>query len=133
MLHLWIPAPLLHQPVPAALHDGGMHLAVLTALRLQRSWGAQLRVYGLIDDETDREHARDWLRDLADRARFPKGIALEVMQGSLEEALTRAPQSDLDLLGLPAAADPAFVRLTVILSRSACLFLGDSGQESALA
>ncbi len=133
ILHLWIPAPLLREPVPTALTAGGMHLAVLTALRLQRSWGAQLRIYGLIDEAAHHDAAREWLRDLADRARFPKGIALEVLQGSLEEALTRAPQSDLDLLALPPVADPAFVRQTVVLSRSACLFLGDSGQESALA
>lgn len=133
VLHLWIPADVVRQSVPDGLSSGDMHLAVLVALRLQRSWSARLRVIALVDDGADRPAALAWLHDLADRARFPAGIQLEVMQGELEDCLARAPQSDLDLLGLPVNPDPGFARRTVELTRSACLFLGDSGQESALA
>ena len=53
--------------------------------------------------------------------------------GTLDDVLMRAPQSDLDIFSLPAEPDLEAVRRSVALTRSACLFLGDSGKESALA
>jgi solute carrier family 12 (sodium/potassium/chloride transporter), member 2 len=133
VIHLWFPPALVARPVPEALEQGGMHLALLMALRLQRAWGARLRVYALAPDEAGLPAARAWLHDLADRARLPAQVALLAELGGVEEALPRAPQSDLDILGMPVEPDPGLVRRTVELSRSACLYLGDSGQESALA
>ncbi len=132
-VHLWFGPELVTQPVPAALDAGGMHLAVLTALRLKRSWEARLRVFAVTPIGTPADAGRAWLEDLADRARFPADDQLEVVAGTLEEAMAAAPQSDLDVLGLPPAPDLELVRRTVEVTRSACLLLGDSGHDSALA
>ncbi len=133
VVHLWFPAERVRQPVAEALRDGQMHLAVLMALRLQRAWEAEVRIYALVDSADAKGSAQLWLADLVDLARVPAVIQTEVMVGELETCLTAAPQSDLDLMGLPANVDLDFVRRSVGLTRSACLFLGDSGQESALA
>jgi solute carrier family 12 sodium/potassium/chloride transporter 2 len=119
--------------VAEALDADGLHLAVLTALRLRRSWRGTLRVYGLAATEGDVTATRRWLAHLADGARIPEEVSLDVMVGELGRCLANAPQSDLDLLGLPPDPTVAELRLRVEQSRSACLFLSDSGHESALA
>ena len=133
VVHLWFAAELTALPVPEALDHGRVHLAVLMGLRLRNTWGAELRVFGLCATPEDEPATRRWLADLFDRARFPPSVQATVSVGSLDEALARAPQSDLDLLGLPTDPDLDRLRALVTASRSACLFLGDSGQESALA
>ena len=133
VIHLWFPADLTALPVDQALDAGRMHLAVLIALRLRRTWSAELRVFGLAATEAERGAVAGWLAELFERARVPRGVGLAVEVGGLDEALSRAPQSDLDILGLPPEPDAALLRRRVAQSRSACLFLGDSGQESALA
>jgi hypothetical protein len=133
VVHLWFPAELVTRPVADALDHGHMHLAVLVALRLHRAWRADVRFYALVDSPDSKAAAQAWLANLVDLARVPSAVRTEVMVGDLEACLAYAPQSDLDLMGLPADADLDFVRRSVELSGSACLFLGDSGQESALA
>jgi hypothetical protein len=56
-----------------------------------------------------------------------------VMVGEVLDCLSRAPQSDMDVLGLPHdLAAVAFVRCAIDASRSSCIFTQDSGHESAL-
>ncbi|MCA9570241.1 MAG: hypothetical protein KC656_20500, partial [Myxococcales bacterium] len=133
VLHLWLDAELTALPVEQALDTGRMHLAVLMALRLARTWKGELTLYALCEGEDDLTATRTWLRDLFDRARIPRAVGREVLVGDLDTCLERAPQSDLDLLRLPAEVDVAVLRRRVELSRSACLFFADSGQEDALA
>ncbi len=132
-IHMWFDDALVRQPVEMALEHGNMHLAVLMALRLRESWQAEVRVFAVIEDEGGRTSATAWLAELFDRARIPHAVARSVVVGSLDEALKSAPQSDLDVLGLPASPDIALVRRRVEETRSACMFVGDSGQENALA
>jgi amino acid transporter len=132
VVHLWIPADRLE-----GLDDGGgrfdLHLALLVALRLRVAWKAELRLLAVTDDPTRVEETRRMLADLVDRARVPGAVGQQVMVGTMDDCLTRAPQSDLDLFSLPRDPDLPWVRRSVELTRSACLFLGDSGKESALA
>ena len=133
VVHLWFPADLVRLPVSEGLTEGRMHLALLLSLRLYRAWSAELRIFALTDSPDEQKQADVWLRDLRDLARLPGEVELRVMVGNLEQCVAEAPQSDLDILGLPDDADPASLRHTVQLTRSACLFLTDSGKESALA
>jgi hypothetical protein len=53
--------------------------------------------------------------------------------GDLESAVKQAPQSDIDILGMPQDNDLEFVSRMVELTQSSCMFTIDSGQENALA
>ena len=132
-IHLWLPGELAGLPVDAVAESGGINLALLVTMRLQRSWQAKVRCYVVVSEEEAVPEARRWLEELAERARLPAVIAREVLVGTLDEVLQAAPQSDLDIFSLPAEPDLEAVRRSVALTRSACLFLGDSGKESALA
>lgn len=132
VIHLWLPARLLDSPLREGLSKEGMNLALLTALRLRASWSAQLRLIVVVPDEAARPRAAAWLDALSDLARVPRGVEPIVMVGPLKESFANAPQSDLDILGLPPEPDLDWVRQVVQLTRSTCLFLGDSGSEDAM-
>lgn len=132
-LHLWFDADATSRPVAEALDTQGQHLSVLMALRLRKAWKGVLRVFVLAATVEDIAAVRSWATELVDGARIPEAVAVEVMVGDLGTCLANAPQSDLDLLALPREPTAAELRQRVQQSRSACLFLGDSGQESALA
>jgi len=133
VIHLWLPPGAHQRSVDETLGSHSLNLALLTALRLQRAWKAEMRVYAVCADGVELPLATEWLATLADRARLPAEVQLSTVVGELEDCLVQAPQSDLDLFSLPHEPDVAWVRRSVQLTRSACLFLGDSGKESALA
>ncbi|MEM9451735.1 MAG: hypothetical protein AAGA75_24835, partial [Cyanobacteria bacterium P01_E01_bin.6] len=53
--------------------------------------------------------------------------------GTFKECLSRAPQSDMDFMGLQTIPDFEFVQEALLLTGSSCIFTSDSGVESALA
>ena len=60
-------------------------------------------------------------------------VEIEVMPVAFSEALSDAPQADVDLFGLPNPIDIAIMRKMMTERRSACLFVRDSGHENILA
>jgi solute carrier family 12 sodium/potassium/chloride transporter 2 len=133
ILHLWIPADVVELPLDRALTQGGLHLALLVGMRLHRMWGAEFRVVYALKDESQRPAAVAFAAALRDRARLSAKVDHLILVGNLEACMANAPQSDLDILGLPPEPDLEWVRKAVSVTRSACLFLGDSGKESGLA
>jgi amino acid transporter len=133
LIHLWIPSELTHQSVERSLRQRSIHLALLMALRLHRSWKCELRIYVAVPSNADVARAQAWMKTLAEMARIPKRVRREVLVGDVEAMFQKVPQSDLDIFPLPPEPDLAWVRRSVELTRSACLFLGDSGKENALA
>ena len=124
---------LVERPLKEAMRGEGMHLALLMALRLQRAWGASLTVVAVAANPETEAGAALFLAELFDLARVPKAVQRLVMTGDVEDCMQRAEQSDLDVLALPPEPDVERVRRLVSVTRSACLFFGDSGQESAVA
>jgi len=55
-----------------------------------------------------------------------------VLTGTFEEALKSAPRGDINLFGLREKLSFEFMRSSTELTKSSCLFVKDSGQESAL-
>ncbi|MCA9586154.1 MAG: hypothetical protein KC657_12435 [Myxococcales bacterium] len=135
VVNLWI------QPAPAgvgvegALAHGNMNLGVLLAFRLTRAWNAKVNLICVVEDQADVASADAYLSDLREQCRLPERTAILVMVGDLFEVMAeQAPQSDMDVLGLPAEGDVVtFVRAAIAASRSSCVFTQDSGGESALA
>ncbi|MBN1606499.1 MAG: hypothetical protein JW940_07685 [Polyangiaceae bacterium] len=133
VVNLWVHAPAEGVPVEQGLTLGNEHLAILLGFRLTRAWRVQLNIVCCIDDERDRDRARRYLEELREICRIPREATSLVMIGDVIDCLSRAPQSDMDVLGLQnASADVAFVRRAIDASRSSCLFTQDSGHESAL-
>jgi uncharacterized membrane protein len=111
---------------------GNLDLPLLLAYKLRRNWNAHMRLLTVVDDPSDRRAARDFLETVTDLARMPDTEVM-VRAGNFEENVEQAPQADLSLFGLAQELDFAFMRQMTDTTHSSCLFVRDSGQESALA
>ncbi|MFO7846019.1 MAG: hypothetical protein R6V27_05595, partial [Balneolaceae bacterium] len=110
---------------------GNIDLAMLSAYNLAKNWSASMRVITVVE-ESEVENAYRYIENLLDLARLPNVIP-HVEIGSFDEALTSAPQADVDFFGLPEDPDLDRFRSYVEYTRSACLFVADSGNENILA
>ncbi len=110
---------------------GNMDLALLTAYKLKTNWNGQMRVITVVE-EGEEEKAYQYLENLLDLARL-KGAIPHVEIGNFKEALETAPQADVDLFGFSEEIDLQELRRYVDLTRSACVFVADSGKENILA
>ena len=70
---------------------------------------------------------------LSDRARLPSLTELHVFTGSFKEALKSAPPADVNIMGITKDPPFQFMREATELTKSSCVFVNDSGTESALA
>ncbi len=129
-LHVWVrdqsPDWLL------SMQLGNIDMALLIGFILRRHWQGSLRVITVVRDAAHRKVAGQFLRQLVDLARMPRAeVVVEV--GDFREVIARIEPADLDIIGMPNDLDFDFARSMVKLSRSACLFVRDSGDENALA
>jgi solute carrier family 12 sodium/potassium/chloride transporter 2 len=115
------------------LHVTNLDLPVLVGYLLTQQWHARLRLVTAVRDPSSAEAARRFLLDLIDQARLPAGTEIYVGTGPFLDELRQAPDADVHIFGMPptiAKDRLAQVRTTVGAS---CLWLLDSGNESALA
>ena len=110
---------------------GNIDLALLSGYKLKQNWGARMRVISVVE-EGEEEAAHAYLEDLLDVARLT-GVIPHVEIGTFENALGNAPHADVDFFGLPEEPDMATLRSYVERTRSACVFVSDSGDENILA
>mgnify|MGYP000170668981 FL=1 len=109
-----------------------LNLTLLMGVRLERQWGCRLRLVTVVSDPSGEADAKAFLRELCDLARLPKSAERKVLVGDFDGAVTSMAGSDLNIFGLQPEPDFAFVHRMVDLSRGSCLFVVDSGRESAL-
>ncbi len=117
----------------AAFEHTNLDLTLLMGYRLAHSWKAQLNLITVVDDERETPKAEEFLEEIADLSRVPLGANLVVMVGSLDDCISAAPQSDIDIMGLQPEPDFTWMVRMVNQTRSSCLFVADSGNENARA
>ncbi len=84
------------------------------------------------DDET-KEKATAFLTKLMSLARLPKQTEVLVIASDFVEAISQSPRADLTIFGLSKEPDLVFVQELVQKVNGSCVFVRDSGDESALA
>jgi solute carrier family 12 sodium/potassium/chloride transporter 2 len=132
-VHVWVQAHPETWDPHAAFESGNLNLILLMGYRLMRSWGARLRVLTAVREPEQIEQARAFLLELCDLARFPARVEVEVYVGPFQDCLADGPTCDVTILGLPP--EPERERLVQLVedARSSCVFVRDSGRESARA
>ncbi|NJP05016.1 MAG: Na-K-Cl cotransporter [Chloroflexaceae bacterium] len=128
----------MHQHVNLWLRDKSpnWNLALLIGLHLHLNWGGKINLITATEDDSPEEYARlyDVLQSISDQARMPSMTELHVLTGSFYETLLTAPRADINIFGLsPDEVPIAFIRQVPELAKSSCVFVKDSGYESALA
>ena len=111
---------------------GNKDMSLLTAYLLNSAWKGRIRVVCVLDDPESREKAQSYLRQLLDLSRLPE-VEILVVEGPFGEVLERAPEADLNILGLPEEVNLDFVRDCVRSLGTTCVFTRDSGRENVLA
>ena len=109
------------------------NLSILTAIQLEKNWNGQLRLLRMIEDETEIAKARVGLESVARRGRLPLDCELEVLAGSFPEDLKDSPPADINIFGISNEIDVKAMHTITMEAGTTCLFIRDSGQESALA
>jgi hypothetical protein len=134
VINLWMRAqPERGWDPEAAFENNNLDLTLLTGYRLARFWGAKLNLITVVDDAAQTDDAKAFLEEIIDVARLPETCQPLVMVGDFEQCATDAPQSDIDIMGLQPDPNFAWMLRVIDLTRSSCLFVGDSGHESARA
>ena len=128
---LWIDDQSPHWELSMDLHN--LDLAVLVGYTLTRNWGGSLDLLMVVGNPEDEGQARAYLQRLVAAARLPSDSGVHVFDGALEAAVETAPAADLALFTLRRRPDPELLRSLVERAGTSCLFVRDSGQESALA
>ncbi len=111
---------------------GNLDLSLLLALKLSRNWKASLRIVMAVEDEEDLPRARQFVDDLRTLARLPNTEAI-IECAPFHEFAAQAPQADLNIFGMDEHPDLRNVRVLVQTTGASCIFVRDSGKESALA
>ena len=109
------------------------HLAMLITLQLQLNWEGSINLVTVTSDKTLERKMYGFLEKLSDQARLPSLTEFYVLTGSFMETLASAPRADINIFGLADKLSFDFMRRSVEISKSSCLFVKDSGHESALA
>jgi hypothetical protein len=114
-------------------HGRNLNLALLMGYRISRRWNAALRLVTVVGSADEVERAEAFLAELVDLVRLPASSERRVEIGAFADSVRSITSADLNILGLQPEPDFDFVARVVEESRSTCLFVVDSGRESALA
>jgi len=114
------------------LHVANLDLPVLLAYVLTQPVGGRIRLTTVIRRHAFVQRAEQFLTDLAELGRLPTATP-HVLQGSFADRIADAPRADVHIFGLSDEVDLDWLKQVQGTVGDACLFVMDSGQESALA
>lgn len=133
VINLWITPQLENLSISRKLDKGSLNLALLLSLRLLRTWKGQLNIISVVSDVGASQLTHRYIEELRDLCRVPNSAQTIVLTGNFLDVISQAPQSDMDVIGLPEQPQFEFIQQMIQLTGSSCLFIRDSGSESALA
>ncbi|MBL7127419.1 MAG: Na-K-Cl cotransporter [Ignavibacteria bacterium] len=109
------------------------HLAMLITLQLQLNWEGKINLVTASTEKKDERRLYNFLDTLSSQARLPSMTEFHVLIGNFKDTIQGAPRGDINIFGLAQDDLPFnFMRGVNELTGSSCIFVRDSGWESAL-
>ncbi len=133
VINVWLHPQDAEDRVETAFSRSNLDLAILTSYRLAKAWDCELNLITAVPEPSAVENAAFYLAEICELARLPLRTGRHVLVGAFADCMRQAPQSDLDVFGIATEPDLEFMRRMIIVTRSSCLFMSDSGHESAFA
>jgi hypothetical protein len=130
VINLWV-----HDRNPdmeLVLRQSHINLAILVAFMVTQNWKGRLNIVSCVEEGRDPEEVREELQRVIDLARLP-APKIHLLDGTFADNLGYGPRADVDILGLSQPPNFELMRDAIKKTRSTCVFVADSGQESALA
>jgi len=115
------------------LRLSNLDLALLLAYKIKNNWNGHINLITIVTDPADKENGENFLAQLIHLGRMPKHTRAIVEVGTLSDFLPNAPLADLNIFGLQKQIDTGFINRMVTVTNAPCIFVRDSGTESALA
>jgi hypothetical protein len=115
------------------LRLSNLDLALLLAYHLAQNWHGQINLITVVKDESEWENGKLFLDQLIELGRMPRHTKAIVEVGTFDSYLPNAPQADLNMFGLLGTINLEAMNKLSQLTASSCVFVRDSGSESALA
>ena len=110
-----------------------LDLALLVAYQLSQNWNGRIMLCMAVDSEETRARAVEYLEQLIILTRLPSTTGVQVFVQPFEQAVKTAPATDLNIFGLAHEPDLRFIQRLALEVDTSCVFVRDSGEESALA
>ncbi|MFN2138006.1 MAG: amino acid permease [Candidatus Promineifilaceae bacterium] len=110
-----------------------LDLALLVAYQLARNWNGRINLCMAVQDQATRTQAERYLEALGDLVRLPASTGTTVCVQPFMEAILTAPSADLNIFGLAHEPDLRFCLSLTDTVETSCIFVRDSGEESAMA
>lgn len=107
------------------------NLAILLAYKLRRNWGGDINLVTAVRDDSQLHAADVYLHGLAELARLPGPPGVHVVNRSFVDALAVAPVADASIFALAPTVEFDRLRHIINASQTPCVFVRDSGTESA--
>ncbi len=116
------------------LRLANLDLAILLGYQLNRNWQGHINLVSIINKSENIAPSDVFLHSLAKDARLPSNTKIYLYHGEFDHHLAISPKADLNIFGL-SNSSINIQKLRDISSKtdSSCLFVLDSGNESALA
>ncbi|MBI9049614.1 MAG: amino acid permease [Anaerolineaceae bacterium] len=130
LINIWIREQSPNWEIGLRLRN--LDLSLLLAYQIARNWRGSIQLTTVVNEEKNRLPADNYLQQLTRLGRMPQNTKTVVYQGVLDEFLPQASLTDLQIFGLPEWIDLNFVKKMVSETKSTCIFVHDSGHESAL-
>lgn len=108
-------------------------LSILVAFQLQKNWDGWIQLIQIVQVPEEKDDAIAYLTRLSELMRFPSNVDVRVLVGTFSEALSQAPEADINIFGMPEHPDLHFIRSGSQGVKTPILFLRDSPHESATA
>ncbi|MDP6966629.1 MAG: amino acid permease [Candidatus Marinimicrobia bacterium] len=108
------------------------NLSILTALQLERNWNGTLRLVRMVAEPSEFAKASKSLQAISRRGRLPLDTENVVVPGRFPENFQKIPMADLNIFGMPMDLEVDTLHEIATAADTACLFIKDSGHESAL-
>ncbi len=109
-----------------------INLALLAFIQLKNNWNGRLRLISVAREE-NRGQTERFLTRVREKGRLPRGTEIMVPVGEFKKILENAPLADLNIFGMSGELSCDLMHDIAERSGTSCLFVKDSGQESAFA
>ncbi len=110
-----------------------LDLALLVAYQLSQNWNGRITLCMAVKSEEERIKAETYLSQLISLVRLPSPTSVRVFVQPFDEAIKAAPTADLNIFGLAHEPDLRFIQRLALEVNTSCVFVRDSGEESAMA
>jgi len=110
-----------------------INLALLLGIQLRRNWNGTIRLFSVAPEESDKNQIERFLNRVMERGRLPSSTEIFIPVGNFIEFIKNAPGADINVFGMSGELSCEVMHTISERIQTSCLFLRDSGEESAFA